>query len=163
MPSICLFPNTSKKLKYSGKPVNDYIDFFRYLKAQDIIRNVVICYEPDQWVYSGAIGRESDFQFSGEECRYHDIQFILYRLEHRYRISPDGQDSDSGTNFVKGIRYFLQFDTDSSFNREVFRQDPRNTGAISGSLIRYRSYSTTLTKKETTSRIAKSSSSRLRS
>lgn len=120
------------ELKYSGEPVNDYIDFFHYLKARGIIRNVVICYDPDQWVYSGAIGRESDFQFSDEECKYHDIQFIPHRLEHQYRISPDGQDSDSGTNFVKGIRYFLQLDTDSNFNREVFRQDPQNTEAYFG-------------------------------
>lgn len=120
------------ELRYSGEPVNDYIDFFHYLKARGRIRNVVICYDPDQWVYSGAIGRESDFQFTGEECRYHDIQFIPHRLEHQYRISPDSQDSDSGTNFVKGIRYFLQLDTDSNFNREVFRQDPQNAEAYFG-------------------------------
>ena len=110
------------KLKYSGKPVKDFIDFFHYLKAQGRIRNVVICYDPDQWIYSGAIGRDSDFQFSGDECKYHGIQFIPHRLEHQYRISPEGQNSNSGSDFVKGIRYFLQLDTDNDFNREVFKQ-----------------------------------------
>ena len=110
------------KLKYSGKPVKDFIDFFHYLKAQGRIRNVVIRYDPDQWIYSGAIGRDSDFQFSGDECKYHGIQFIPHRLEHQYRISPEGQNSNSGSDFVKGIRYFLQLDTDNDFNREVFKQ-----------------------------------------
>ena len=115
------------ELKYNGAPITDYIDLFHYLKVTGKVRNVVICYDPDQWVYSGSIGRESDFQFTSAECRYHNIQFIPHCLEHQYRISPQGQDSDSGTDFVKGIRYFLQLDTNSDFNREVFRQEPNRT------------------------------------
>ena len=120
------------KLKYSGEPITDYIDLFHYLKLTGRVRNVVICYDPDQWVYSGSIGRESDFQFTDTECRYHDIQFMPHRLEHQYRISPQGQNFDSGMDFVKGIRYFLQLDTDSNFNREVFRTKDDDTDAYFG-------------------------------
>lgn len=117
------------KWKYSGKPVKDYIDLFHYLKEEGKIRNVVICYDSDQWVYSGSIGRQSDFRFHSEETVYHSMHFITHRLEHQYRISPKG-DSDSGTDFVKGIRYFLQLDTDDNFNRALFKEDP--SGNVGG-------------------------------
>ena len=140
-------------LKYSGEPANDYIDFFHYLKGQCKITNVVICYDPDQCVYSGAIGRESDFQFTGKECRYHDIQFNSHRLKHPYRISPENQYSNSGTYSFKGIQYFLQLDTNSDFNhvkcsdKKQKAQKVKAVMLISALSTRYWNYLSMLTRK----------------
>lgn len=104
--------------------IKDYMDFLIFLKNHGYINQIVICYDGDQWVYSGSVARTDPFQVSEGSgiATYHGHEFCEHRLYAQYRILSESGESDKGTDFVTGIRTFLQLEPSTrTFNRSVFQ------------------------------------------
>lgn len=104
--------------------IGDYIDFLIFLKNHGYINQIVICYDADQWVYSGSVARIEPFQVSEGSgiATYHGHEFCEQRLYTQYRILSESDESDKGADFVTGIRTFLQLEPPTrTFNRSVFQ------------------------------------------
>lgn len=116
-------PPTGPKDGQQGA-IGDYIDFLIFLRDQGYINQIVLCYDEDQWVYSGSVARTEPFQGSGGSgiATYHGHEFREHRLYTQYRVLSESNESDKGTDFVTGIRTFMQLEPPTkTFNRTVFQ------------------------------------------
>lgn len=111
----------SRQSNHKGAEINDFLDLLVYLRQIGKIKNIILCYDSDQWVYSGAIGRDSAFRFSNDSATYHKATFKTHELHHQYRINPAPAEGTTGDDYIAGIRYFLQLDSTDHFNRRIFQ------------------------------------------
>lgn len=120
------FDGSPREPQNSGcEKVKDYIDFLEFLKDNKYINRIVLCYDEDQWVYSGAVARIEEFTTSdnADIATYHGHEFKAHRLHNQYRILGEDGQAEKGTDYVTGIRTFLQLEPrETQFKRDVFQE-----------------------------------------
>ncbi|BDR53503.1 hypothetical protein KIM372_14100 [Bombiscardovia nodaiensis] len=116
-------PPTDSEEEQCAK-IEDYIDFLEFLKDNGYINRIILCYDEDQWVYSGSIARIEKFHTTSNPAiaMYHGHEFQTHRLYNQYRILSESGKNDKGTDFVTGIRTFLQLEPQKTeFRKDTFQ------------------------------------------